>query len=118
MRNLSDGGLVGLRPAGSGRTLDSEGFTSSDVKLLQDAHQRGVARQNWGRAEFAANDFSQYLAIWDESAAEHDPPARVIARFWKTGTYALIVQGRFVANGKTLRAILPALAAGAPTTEE
>jgi hypothetical protein len=96
---------------------DAAGFTSGDVKLLQEAHQRGVAQRGWGRAQFASNEFSHYLAIWDNAAADPASPTRVIVRFLKTGTYALLVRNKIVANGATLRAILPALAVAGSTPE-
>ena len=47
-----------------------------------------------------------------------DPPTLLIVRFDKTGTYALLVHGKIVANGNRLTAILPALAVASSTTGE
>ena len=117
MRDLQT--ATGRRPAGAGLLYGAGGFTSGDVKLLQEAHQQGVAQRGWGRAQFASNEFSHYLAIWDNAAADPGLPPRVIVRFLKTGTYALLVRNKIVAIGATLRAILPALAvAGSPPEEE
>ncbi len=120
MRNLSDVGWsrIGLGPAALGTLLDAKGFTSEDLKLLQEAHQRGIASRGWGRAQFAANAFSHYLAIWDNSTTDRGPPTLLIVRFDKTGTYALLVHGKIVANGNRLTAILPALAVASSTTGE
>ena len=98
--------------------FDARGFTTADVKLLQEAHQRGVAHRGWGRAQFATNEFSHYLAIWDTAPAGEASPARVIVRFLKTGTYALLVRNKIAASGTTLRAVLPALAATRSVVEE
>lgn len=116
MRNLQD--AAGLRPAGGTVSFDAKGFTTGDVKLLQEAHQRGVAVRGWGRAQFASNEFSNYLAIWENGAADRTAPTHVIVRFWKTGTYALMVRGKIVATDTKLRTILPALAATSSIAEE
>jgi len=115
MQDLDDAGRsqIGLGPAAIGALIGAKGFTPEDVKLLQEAHQRGIANGGWGRGQFAANEFSQYLAIWDNATTDIAPPTLVIARFAKTGTYALLVQGKIVASGATLDLILPALAAAA-----
>ena len=117
-------GAMGLRPAGGGMvsfdasSFNPRGFTTSDVKLLQEAHQKGVAVRRWGRAQFASNEFSHYLAIWESEAAVHGAPTHVIVRFWKTGTYALMVRGKIIATDTKLRAILPALAVAGATAED
>jgi len=121
MRNLNDAGRssIELGPAAVGMLLGTHGFTSGDLKLLKEAHQTGVAHRGWGRAQLASNYFSHYLAIWDGARAEHEPPTLVIVRFINTGTYALLVRGKIVTSGKTLDAILPALAiAGSPAEQE
>ena len=116
MRNVHD--ATGLSPAGGAVWFDARGFTTGDVRLLQEAHRRGIADRGWGRAQFASNGFSHYLAIWENAAAHLAAPTHVIARFWKTGTYAMIVRGKIVANGATLRAVLPAPAAAGSTAAE
>ena len=103
-------GTPGGFPAG-GIPFNLRGFTSSDVDLLRSAHRFGMADRGWGRAAFALNDFSQYLAIWERDAATDAEPAVQIVRFAKTGTYALLKRGRILANDKRLGAILPVLAA-------
>ena len=87
--------------------LDASGFTSADLQLLDEARRSGGA--GWGRAQFATNEFSQYLAVWRVGRGEHAQPSLTIIRFNETGAYALMVNGRIVANGKTLAEILPAL---------
>lgn len=87
--------------------LEASGFTSADLRLLHEAHQSGGA--GWRRGQFAGNEFSQYLAIWTEASVDHAQPSLTIIRFNETGAYALMVDGRIVANGKTLAEILPPL---------
>lgn len=97
--------------------LGMKGFTGDDVELLQEAHRSGAVHRDWGRAQFVANEFSQYLAIWDKASAERDPPTLSIIRFGKTGTYALLADDKIVASGDTLRAVLPALGIARPKAE-
>ncbi|HEY2483090.1 MAG TPA: hypothetical protein VGI30_12970 [Caulobacteraceae bacterium] len=87
---------------------NARGFTSADLVLLHEAHQSAGFR--WGRSQFSANAFSQFLAIWMEGADAHAQPSLTVIRFIETGAYALMVGGRIVANGKTLAEILPAIA--------
>jgi len=102
---------------------DTNGFTGRDLKLLQEALQRGTdergwANQGWHCGQIIANEFSQYLAMWDNASTGRGTPALVIVRFGKTGTYALLVNDRIVANGSALDDILPALAAAVLKTGE
>lgn len=111
MHSLDDaigGGMESAAAAGWPQ-VDDKGFTNGDLALLEDVYHRGVAHRSWGPAQFAANDFSHYLAIWDKPPIACEPPLMAIVRFDKTGTYALLVQGRIVANGRSLETILPAV---------
>jgi hypothetical protein len=103
---LSEVGWDGGAPSAA-TGLEAGGFTSADLRLLHDAHQSGVA--GWRRGQFASNEFSQYLAIWTEACVDHAQSSLTIIRFNETGAYALMVNGRIVANGKSLAEILPAL---------
>ena len=94
----------------SGVLFNKFGFTSDDRSVLKQAHLSGVADRGWGQAEFAANDFSHYIAIWQGPASSERPPAIQVIRFAKTGTYALMVRGRVIASDKRLDKILPVLA--------
>ena len=110
---------VAWSAGGNGVATDAQfrggrGFTGPDMKALQDTHRCGVAERGWGRAQFAVNEFSQYLAIWDAAAADGAAPNLAIIRFDKTGTYALLIDGKFVATDTALDAILPILTAAAP----
>ena len=122
MRDLNDAGRSrsGIETAAGGPLLDRKGFTSRDLKVLQEAHQRGIADRGWGRGQFVTNEFSEYLAIWNDASADHDHerPTLSIVRFDNTGTYALLVDGKIVAAGKTLGTILPALAVAGSTTDQ
>jgi hypothetical protein len=115
MRNLHD--AIGLKPAGA-VSFNSKGFTAGDLRLLQEAHQKGVGGRAWGRAQFASNEFSHYLAIWENAETGHEAPTHVIVRFWKTGTYALMVRGKIIATDTKLRGLLPVLAAAGATAPE
>jgi hypothetical protein len=90
------------------------GFTSTDLKMLHEA--RCVVEGGWDRTQFAANEFSQYLAIWTTAGAQQTQPSLTVIRFSETGAYALMASSRIVANGKTLAEILPALAVAGQTT--
>jgi hypothetical protein len=107
-------GAGGNGAAVAAQSRGARGFTDADVNALHETHRRGVADRGWGRAQFVVNDFSQYLAIWDADAAEGAAPGLSIIRFAKTGTYALLIDAQFVANGKTLEQVLPALAVAQP----
>ncbi len=109
-------GAGGAATPAAAQSRAARGFTGADMGALQETHRRGVADRGWGRAQFVVNEFSQYLAIWD-AAAEGAAPCLSIIRFAKTGTYALLIDGQFVANGETLAAVLPALAVAEPTAD-
>src|SRR5260221_14781815 len=74
MRDLNDAGRSrsGIETAAGGPLLDRKGFTSRDLKVLQEAHQRGIADRGWGRGQFVTNEFSEYLAIWNDASADHE----------------------------------------------
>ena len=95
---------------------DDKNFTSGDLALLENVYRNGLANRGWGPAQFAANDFSQYLAVWNKPPVDREPPMLAIIRFLKTGTYALLVQGAIVANGRSLETILPAVSIADPRT--
>jgi hypothetical protein len=98
-------------PAAGGPPAWGRGFTDADVQLLQEAHRCGMADRGWGRARFVLYPFAQYFAIWSADLAEQTPPVVSVVRFDRTGTYALLLNNRVVASGKSLNEILPTLAA-------
>jgi hypothetical protein len=79
-------------------------FTTADVERLQRFYNAAAPDRGWRRAQFVANGFSQYFAIW-ESAAE---PALAVIRFAASGSYALLARGRITITAPSLDAILPA----------
>jgi hypothetical protein len=94
---------TGSRPAG--RT----GFTVADLVVLDEIHATAVTRRWWSRSHLVENEFAHYLAAWGPETGTADPPALVLARFRKTGTYALTIGSTVVASGKSLGDVLPAL---------
>ena len=91
---------------------DTDGFTSADLVLLEDAYWAGVARTAWGACRLVGTEFAHYLALF---AAAPDPgpsPVMTVIRFRATGSYALMTRGAIVATGKSLRALIPAMVAG------
>lgn len=99
---------VGWGPGAPALGVEARGFSSEDLMLLHEAHRSAGPR--WGRSQFAANAFSQFLAVWTHGADTHAPPSLTVIRFSETGAYALMVAGRIVANGRDLAEILPAIA--------
>jgi hypothetical protein len=96
----------------------TKNFTQTDLQLLQDAQKRGRSDRGWGRAQFFTTEFSQYLAIWGNNAVDQAPPILSVIRFGKTGTYALLVGGKIVANCDSLETLLPTLAVAGPMAYE
>jgi hypothetical protein len=111
MQTLNDAvdGSMPIVMAAQATAAEDAGFTVGDLALLEAAYRSGVAERGWGPAQFAANDFSRYLAVWERPPVDREPPMLAIIRFDDTGTYALLTQGRIVASGRSLQAILPAL---------
>jgi hypothetical protein len=58
--------------------------------------------------------FADFLAAWDADAANAELPHLTIARFKRTGTYALTIGALVVATASTLDRILPAPGSTAP----
>jgi hypothetical protein len=95
------------------QSLDAtSGFTAQDLAALGEIHSSALARRVWTRSQIISNEFSQYLAVWGPGNGAEEPPALVLARFKKTGTYVLTVGSTIVASGRSLGTVLPALAAG------
>jgi hypothetical protein len=88
------------------------GFTASDLVALNELHTVAAARRQWSRAQLVSQEFAQYLAVWGADAGTDGPPAIVVARFKRTGTYALMIGSMIVASGAALGAVLPALLYG------
>jgi hypothetical protein len=95
-----------------GTVKASGGFTAADLIALGELHATATARHLWSRGEFVSNEFAHYLAVWGPQTDAADPPALALARFKKTGTYALTIGTTVVASGKSLSDVLPALSSG------
>jgi hypothetical protein len=87
---------------------EDRGFTAADLVQLGEVQAAALARRLWRRGEFVADGFAHYLAAWTGEAAS-GPPLLVLARFRRTGTYALTLGTTVVANGRRLADVLPAL---------
>jgi hypothetical protein len=97
-------------------TMDgpASGFTKFDLATLDEFSAAQVAERRWGRAQVVQGPFADFLAAWDVDAANAELPRLTIARFKRTGTYALTVGALVVATASTLDRILPALGRTAP----
>jgi hypothetical protein len=100
-------------------TVDApaSGFTEFDLATLNEFSAAQVAERRWGRAQVVQGPFADFLAAWDVDAANAELPRLTIARFKRTGTYALTVGALVVATASTLDRILPALGRTAPEPE-
>lgn len=84
------------------------GFTEFDLATLNSFSARQLAGRIWSRAHFVCGPFADYLAAWSPDVASAEQPHLTIARFKRTGTYALTVGTQVVATAATLERILPA----------
>jgi hypothetical protein len=89
------------------------GFTEFDLATLNEFSAAQVAERRWSRAQVVHGPFADFLAAWDVEAANAERPRLTIARFKRTGTYALTVGALVVATASTLDRILPVLARAA-----
>jgi hypothetical protein len=96
-------------PAAGSRSSGHAGFTAADLVVLDEIHATAVMRRWWRRGQLVENEFAHYLAVWGAETDAGDPPALALARFRKTGTYALTIGSTVVASGKSLSDVLPAL---------
>jgi hypothetical protein len=87
----------------------SDGFTTTDLVALREVHATAIALRLWGHGQLVANEFAHYLAVWGPATRAAVPPVLALARFKKTGTYVLTIGSTFVASGKSLADVLPAL---------
>jgi hypothetical protein len=104
--NWALSGAAAWQPPSRGK-----GFTDTDLKMLHEVHRSGTVNRGWGRAQFVVSSFAQYFAIWGNDLSNPAEPTVSIVRFDKTGTYALLLDNKFIASGKSLGEILPTLAA-------
>ncbi len=83
------------------------GFTDHDLATLNRLSADQLAQHRWGHAQMVHESFADYLAVWNAGAGRTDPPNLTIARFKRTGTYALTVGGLVVTTAASLSNVLP-----------
>jgi hypothetical protein len=87
----------------------ASGFTPTDLAALKDLGAAALGQQRWSRCQVVHDQFADYLAAWAIGASSSDPPHLAIARFKRTGTYALTIGPLVVATAPSLNKILPAI---------
>jgi hypothetical protein len=85
------------------------GFTPADLATLNDIRAAALMQQRWSRAQLVQAPFADYLAAWGMNAGHSATPDLAIARFKRTGTYALTIESQIVATAPSLDKILPAI---------
>jgi hypothetical protein len=89
-------------PAGS-----ASGFTEFDLATLNEFSALQKAERRWGRTQLVNGPVADFLAAWTLDAGNAEQPHLTIARFKRTGTYALTVGAAVIATALTLDRILP-----------
>jgi hypothetical protein len=87
----------------------ASGFTPTDLAALNDLSTAALGQQRWSRCQVVHEPFADYLAAWAIDAGHSEPPHLAIARFKRTGTYALTIGALVVATAPSLNKILPAI---------
>jgi hypothetical protein len=95
---------VTLKPAPD---ASASGFTEFDLATLSEFSATQMAQRRWSRAHVVHGPFADFLAAWDAEGTNAELPHLTIARFKRTGTYALTVGALVVATAATLDRILP-----------
>jgi hypothetical protein len=97
------------------QTVDAiaSGFTEFDLATLNEFSAIQIAKRQWSRAHVVHGPFADFLAAWSVDAANVALPHLTIARFKRTGTYALTVGALVVATASTLHKVLPTLSRAA-----
>jgi hypothetical protein len=90
-------------------TSTHDGFTPNDLAALNDLSAAALRQQRWSRYQVVHEPFADYLAAWAIGAGRAEPPHLAIARFKRTGTYALTIGTLVVATAPSLDKILPAI---------
>ena len=85
----------------------ASGFTEFDLATLNKLSADQMAQQRWRHVQIVHESFADYLAVWNAGAGRAELPHLTIARFKRTGTYALTVHGLVVTTGSSLRKVLP-----------
>ncbi|MGD9878826.1 MAG: hypothetical protein AB7F22_10080 [Reyranella sp.] len=87
----------------------ASGFTPTDLAALNDLGAAAVWQQRWSRCQVVHEPYADYMAAWITGADAEAAPNLTIARFKRTGTYALTVGPVVVATASSLGHILPAI---------
>ena len=87
----------------------ASGFTPTDLAALNDLSAAALGQQRWSKCKVIHEPFADYLAAWAIDAGNSEPPNLAIARFKRTGTYALTIGTLVVATSPSLNKILPAI---------
>jgi hypothetical protein len=87
----------------------ASGFTPTDLAALNELSVAALGQQRWSRCQVVHEPFADYLAAWAMDAGHSEPPHLAIARFKRTGTYALTVGPLVVATAPSLSKILTAI---------
>jgi hypothetical protein len=85
------------------------GFTPTDLTALNDLGAAALRQQRWSRCQVVHESYADYMAAWAIDAGAGSAPHLTIARFKRTGTYALTVGSVVVATASSLGKILPAI---------
>ena len=83
------------------------GFTPNDLSVLNDLSAAALGQRQWSRCQVVHEPFADYLAVWAIGTGNSEPPNLAIARFKRTGTYALTVGRVVIATATSLNKILP-----------
>ena len=90
------------------RDAFASGFTEFDLATLNRFSAAQVAERRWSRAHVVHGPFADFLAAWRVESTDAELPHLTIARFRRTGTYALTIGESVVATASTLGNVLPA----------
>jgi hypothetical protein len=91
-------------------TLPCDGFSTSDLATLARVQAERVRNRIWGRVQLVQDGPADFLAVWDPLADDGDAPMLAIARFKRTGTYAVSRGDYLVTTGRTLEEVINTLA--------
>src|SRR5262249_27891205 len=74
----------------------ASGFTKFDLATLRELSAIQMAERRWSRAHVVHGPFADFLAAWNIDAVNSELPHLTIARFKRTGTYALTIGAQVV----------------------
>ena len=85
------------------------GFTATDLARLEAVRAAALAQGRWSRALIVQDPRVDYLSAWRPPDAPNGAPGVAVARFKRTGTYALIMGETVVATAAELDRVLAVL---------